>query len=81
MDHPLDCIELVELVTEYLEGQLDEHDRAEFERHLSVCVGCEVYVEQMRETIDATGHLDGEDVDPVVLDRLVDAFRGFHRHG
>jgi len=42
------CRELVELVTEYFEGALDEAERERFEEHLAACPGCEHYVEQMR---------------------------------
>jgi hypothetical protein len=45
------CQELVELVTDYFDGALDEPARAEFEAHLAVCPGCDSYVEQMRATM------------------------------
>ena len=53
----LSCQELVELVTDYLEGALpaELHDR--FERHIAHCSGCQAYLEQMRATIRATGAL------------------------
>ena len=45
------CQELVELVTDYFEGALDEPSRAEFEEHLLGCPGCTTYLEQMRATM------------------------------
>jgi anti-sigma factor RsiW len=45
------CQELVELVTDYFEGALDETDRDRFEAHLTVCPGCVHYVGQMRVTL------------------------------
>ena len=51
----LACIELVELVTEYFDDALPPVDRARFERHLMTCDGCTTYVEQIRQTIAATG--------------------------
>ena len=45
------CRELVELVTEYLEGALGADDRARFEAHLRSCAGCRAHVGQMRTTI------------------------------
>ena len=36
----LTCAQVVELVTDYLEGGLSEADRARFEAHLSGCDGC-----------------------------------------
>ncbi len=47
----LDCIELVELVTEYLDGALEPAERDRLERHLAACDGCTAYVAQFRATI------------------------------
>ena len=47
----LACAELVEQVTDYLEGALDPQARARFERHLPECEGCVEHVEQVRRTI------------------------------
>ncbi|HEX9038215.1 MAG TPA: zf-HC2 domain-containing protein [Ktedonobacterales bacterium] len=69
------CKELVELVTAYFEGALPGDDRARFERHLSVCPGCTIYVEQMRETIALVGGLRAEDVPPAAERYLLQAFR------
>ena len=49
-DHPMDCNELVELVTAYLDGALDPDTRARFDMHLVECDGCENYLQQFRET-------------------------------
>ena len=38
------CKELVEVITEYLEGTLPAEDRARFERHLAECDGCHAYL-------------------------------------
>jgi anti-sigma factor RsiW len=73
------CIELVELVTDYLEGTLSRADRARFDRHLGLCPHCTAYLEQFRETIRLTGTLSEEDVDPVARETLLDAFRDFRR--
>jgi anti-sigma factor RsiW len=48
------CQELVELVTDYLEGALSREDAARFEEHLATCPGCEVYLEQVLTTIAVT---------------------------
>ena len=47
----LDCQDLVELVTAYLEGALTPADRRRFEAHLAECEGCEAYVGQIRTTV------------------------------
>ena len=54
---PLTCRELVEQVTEYLEQQLSEAERASFEAHLEACGACTRYVDQIQTTIQAIGTL------------------------
>jgi anti-sigma factor RsiW len=51
------CIDLVELVTDYLEGALGAEEADTFEAHMSTCDGCRVYVEQIRETRERLGRV------------------------
>ena len=74
-DPPLNCQELVELVTEYLEGTLLPEARERFEAHLALCRPCDIYLEQMRRTIDLTGRLRETDIEPPARERLLDVFR------
>ena len=61
----LSCQELVELVTDYLEGVLDPSRLAALDAHLAACDGCDTYVEQMRQTVAALRGLgDGETLFP-----------------
>jgi anti-sigma factor RsiW len=71
----LTCQELVELVTEYLEGSLPPEDRDRFEQHLILCEGCVLYLEQMRTTIGVTGSLTEESVTPEAREDLLRVFR------
>jgi anti-sigma factor RsiW len=71
----LNCRELVELVTAYLEGDLSAGARKRFDAHLSACEGCTVYVEQMRRTIELTGGLRVDDMSREAEDALRRAFR------
>lgn len=71
----LSCKELVELVTEYLEGTLSPRDRSRFEEHLAICPGCVTYVEQMRQTISLLGRLTEESVPAAAEQELLRAFR------
>ena len=48
------CREIVELMTEYLDGALSEPDRKRFESHLTGCDGCTEYLEQLRTTMRLT---------------------------
>lgn len=71
------CREIVEVITDYLEGTLDPVDRRRFEAHVAQCPPCSVYIEQMRQTLRALGRLESEDLDPATRARLVDAFRAW----
>ena len=71
----MDCNELVELVTSYLDGSLDPDTRARFDVHLTECDGCENYLQQFRSTVDTLGKIDDEAFDPAFRDRLLNAFR------
>ena len=75
----LTCVELVELVTDYLEGALSAEDSDRFERHLEACSGCTAYVDQFRETIRLTGSLRTEDVSPQARDTLLAEFAEWKR--
>ena len=46
----LTCQELVELITDYIEGALDAERHAEVARHLSDCDDCLRYVSQLQQT-------------------------------
>jgi predicted anti-sigma-YlaC factor YlaD len=71
----LTCKEVVEIVSDYLEGVLSPEDRERFDAHLGVCDGCNTYVEQMRETIRLTGMLSEDQVPVEQRERLRQAFR------
>ncbi|HEY6029716.1 MAG TPA: zf-HC2 domain-containing protein [Gaiellaceae bacterium] len=77
MTEELTCRELVELVTDYLEGALPPGDAARFERHLAICPGCTTYVEQIRETVRQTGRLREDDLEPAARDALLAQFRNW----
>ena len=79
-DEPeLACVELVELVTDYLEGALDDRDRSRFEQHINGCDGCANYVEQMRVTIAVVGRIEEDDLSVEARTELLAAFRGWSR--
>ena len=73
----LACRELVELVTEYLEGALSAEDRTRFEAHLDDCESCVAYLDQMRTTIRLVGRVPEESVHPRAMEALRAAFRGW----
>jgi hypothetical protein len=77
MDDDMVCKELVELVTDYIEGALPDDVLVRFEHHLSGCNGCTKYVEQMRQTIHLTGQLKAESLAPQQWDDLLKLFRNW----
>ena len=69
------CRQLVELVTDYLEGQLDPAREAALDAHLQDCHGCDTYVEQMRQTVIALrGLADGEEISEEARRTVLAAF-------
>ncbi len=78
----MNCQMLVELVTDWLEGQLPEPTRSEVELHVATCADCVVYVEQMRMTVATLGRLESietiEPTDDSTRDRLLAVFRARH---
>ena len=75
----LTCQELVELVTDYLDGALSDADRARFEAHLAECEPCERHLDQIRMTIATLGRVGDDDVPAPARDELMAAFRDFRR--
>jgi anti-sigma factor RsiW len=68
---------MVELVTDYLEGRLDDAARQRFEAHVAECDACTLYIEQMRLTIRALGHIPPESISPEAEEELLAAFRNW----
>lgn len=75
----LTCQELVELVTDYLEGALSTKDQLDFERHLVWCSWCRDYLDQMRTTIELTGRPGDAEPPSPLREQLLDAFRDWKR--
>jgi anti-sigma factor RsiW len=71
----MNCKELVELMTDYLEGKLSQNDRRQFEDHLTACAGCRNYLEQIRLTIRLVGKLTEDHLLSDGKDTLLQAFR------
>lgn len=76
----LSCNDLVELVTDYLEGSLSATDRARFEWHLQHCEPCRIHLDQMRQTIRALGRLPEESIPEHAKQVLLHAFRNWKKN-
>jgi anti-sigma factor RsiW len=77
-DEGLSCNELVELVSDYLEGALPAVDHARFEAHVAGCVNCAAYVRQMRETLVLLGSLPADALSREAEEELRTAFRDWN---
>lgn len=75
----MSCQELVEVVTEYLEGTLPATDRARFEEHVAICPPCRTYLEQMRHTVRALGRLPRDSISEDAQRALLSVFRDWKK--
>lgn len=71
----LACQEMVELITDYLEGAMPRSLRRRFEAHIAGCEHCHEYLQQMRITIQLTGRLGSEDLTPAMRSEFAELFR------
>jgi anti-sigma factor (TIGR02949 family) len=78
----LACVELVDTLMEYLDGEMSEGQRATIERHLQGCGGCRTALDQFQTVIRLAGRLTEADVariDALARDRLMAALRAMRR--
>jgi anti-sigma factor RsiW len=71
----ISCQEVVEVITDYLEGKLPPEDATIFEAHLALCDGCQWYLDQMRITIATVGRIEDEEVPAELRETILAAFR------
>jgi anti-sigma factor RsiW len=78
----LRCVELVDMVTDYIDGELDEGERTSVERHLEGCEACRAALDQFQTVIRLSGRLTAADVariDALARDRLTATLRVMRR--
>ena len=68
------CQEVVELATEYLEGEMTPEQMVAFEVHLNFCDGCFAFLEQVRTTSTLAGTVVDDDVPDEVMTTLLSVF-------
>jgi predicted anti-sigma-YlaC factor YlaD len=71
----LSCQEFVELVTDWMEGELPEPVRTAIEEHLVICPPCGDYVAQVRAALHTLQRAESEPPSPPRRDDLLAAFR------
>ena len=69
------CVEVVELVTDYMEGVLPEAEARQLERHLDTCPGCTEYLQQLRAIAGSLRGLTEESFPAEIRDGLIADFR------
>ena len=82
MRHPrssLTCKQVVELVTDYIEGSLGLASRRQVQRHVVACQNCTEYLEQVEMTIRLTSVIALEDPIPEVREEVVAWYRQWRR--
>jgi anti-sigma factor RsiW len=75
------CQEMVELITDYLEGALSRSQRRRFDAHIAGCEHCAEYLEQMRATIRLAGRLSAEDLTPEMQEEFAELYRQWRSEG
>jgi len=75
----LNCQEVVELVTDYLEQALLPEKQAQFEEHIEECPGCDTYLEQVQQTIMMLRKLSDLQTFPETKQDLLEIFRNWNR--
>ena len=71
----LDCNELVEMVTAFLDHALDPAEERRVVDHPRLCDGCTAYVAQVRATIRSLSQLDPGPIDKAIRAELLNDFR------
>jgi anti-sigma factor RsiW len=64
-------------MNDYADGTLSRRQRRRLEAHLAECDACTAYLEQLRVTIRASAVVNVDDVDPEVLESLVELFERY----
>ena len=75
--HPMVCRDAIQLMSDYLDGSLTRRDRRRLDKHIANCPHCSLYLEQLRTTIAASGVATPDDLNPEVVDGLVELFRQY----
>lgn len=71
----MECAEVVELVSDYLDGALSDPEARRVAEHLEDCPGCQAYFEQVRAAAEGVARVESASLPPDVRAKLLDAFR------
>jgi anti-sigma factor (TIGR02949 family) len=79
--HDLTCREAVALMTAYLDGALARSDHERLEQHLDDCPHCSEHLKQIEATIQVSGKVRAEDLDPLAREDLMEIYRRWLAEG
>lgn len=73
--HVARCDECVELLADYLAGELPAERAKALEIHLDLCPTCVTFVNTYRETVAVARTLHADDIPPELTQRLLEFLR------
>lgn len=71
----LNCQQLTELVTDFMEGKMPFADRLRFKMHVAMCPSCKRYLDQTELTVMTLGEFRSSPIPEDVRSDLMAAFR------
>lgn len=75
----LSCRDIVDAITDYLEGAMPVQERIAFEQHVAICPPCRGYLAQMRGLLRVAGTLRETDLPPSLRAALLEHFADWQR--
>lgn len=75
------CQQLIDFIGRYREHELTEHERTEFERHLTVCPSCVAYLNTYEQTVLLAKASGDDGIPEEVPESLVKAILAAQRQG
>jgi len=75
----MSCLEMTDLITEYLDGSMPLFKRIRFQMHVGLCRGCRNYLNQMKLTIKTLGKLPVDSMPPDIRDEMLYRFRNWKK--
>ncbi|GIV89573.1 MAG: anti-sigma factor [Chloroflexus sp.] len=68
------CLDLIDALNDYLDGELSATSCAELEEHLRRCPECQEILDSLRQTVELLHHLDDvpPPLPPALEERLID---------
>jgi hypothetical protein len=71
----MNCDELVERVTDFLEDALGADDQARLDDHRHECYGCRNYLSEVHATLQLVSSLSGEQISDELESALLSQYR------